>query len=51
MDVDSEGAQKGREEENVTKPRGRHKRRRTDLAKEGVKLIGAPQEDADKSFR
>ena len=51
LDVDSEGAQKGREEENVTKPRGRHKRRRTDLAKEGVKLIGAPQEDADKSFR
>lgn len=39
MDVDSGGTEKDAEDENFTRPPGRHKRTVIDVAKKGVKLI------------
>lgn len=49
--VDSGGTEKDAEDGNVLEPRGRHKRTVIDVAKEGMKLIGATEEDAEESFR
>lgn len=51
MDVDSGGTEKDAEDGNVLEPRGRHKRTFIDVVKEGMKLIGATEEDAEESFR